>query len=143
MGTGNVCVPEEAMRMKRLAGWAIIATICLAGGAVAHADAHVVSPEQLSAALSASAGQRATDLATLDAFLSSPAAESAAHRAGVDLDGARAGVTSLTDAEIHDLAQRAERLPHDPVAGLDADVNQLLVVFLVVAIVILVLQAIN
>jgi hypothetical protein len=129
--------------MKRLAGWAIIATICLAGGAVAHADAHVVSPEQLSAALSTSAEQRATDLATLDAFLGTPAAVSAAQQVGVSLDGARTGVTSLSDAEIHDLAQRADLLSHDPVAGLDADVNQLLVVFLVVAIVILVLQAIN
>jgi hypothetical protein len=53
------------------------------------------------------------------------------------------GLAALSDTELRDLAARAQALEQDPVAGLSSDVNQLLIIFLIVAIVILVLQAVD
>ena len=129
--------------MKRLAGWAIITTVWLAGASAANATTHVVGPEQLGAALADQAGQRATDMAALDALLASPAAERAAEQTGLDVAAARDGLSSLTNAELRDLASRAARLERDPAAGLSGDVEQLLIIFLIIAIVILILQAVD
>jgi hypothetical protein len=52
-------------------------------------------------------------------------------------------LATLSDAELRDLAVRARALEQDPAAGLSSDVNQLLIIFLIVAIVILVLQAVD
>jgi hypothetical protein len=75
--------------------------------------------------------------------LSAPEAAAAAAAAGTSVAELRGALSTLSDGELRDLAARASALSSDPVAGLDPDVKQLLVIFLIVAIVILVFQAVD
>ncbi|HEX6737452.1 MAG TPA: hypothetical protein VF310_04165 [Vicinamibacteria bacterium] len=111
--------------------------------APARAQQHVVSPEAAQARVAEAAAQRARQLAAVDAVLASPEAVAAAASLGQDAQRLRAAVPALSDQELRDLAARAEALQGDPVAGLDNDIRQLLIIFLIVAIVILVLQAVD
>jgi hypothetical protein len=113
----------------------------LAGQAMA--DDHVVSSAAAQQRLQEASAARERDLATLDQALASPEAARAAASVGADTQALRAALPTLSDAEIADLAQRAAALDTDPVAGLDQDIRTLLIIFLIVAIVILVLQAVD
>jgi hypothetical protein len=113
----------------------------VAGQAVA--DDHVVSSAAAQQRLQEATAERERGLATLDHALASPEAARAAATVGADTTALRAALPTLSDAEIADLAQRAAALDQNPVAGLDQDVRTLLIIFLIVAIVILVLQAVD
>lgn len=121
---------------------ALAAGLLVAGGG-ASAQEHLVSPAAADARLTEAAAQRHQDEATLATLLARPAAAQAAASVGADLETVRAAVPTLSDSELRDLARRAEALRSNPAAGLDHDVEQLLVVFLIVAIVILVIQAVD
>jgi hypothetical protein len=109
----------------------------------AFSEEHLLAPVAAQARLREAAAARARDLAVVDQVLATPEAAAAAARLGADMGRLRAAVPSLSDAEVRDLASRAAALRTDPVAGLDSDIRQLLVIFLIVAIVILVLQAVD
>lgn len=130
------------MRTNRLAAFALAAATVLAIASTAGAAQHVTSPEAARAALVEATSQRDASLAALDGMLSSPAATRVAAR-GFDVASARKALATLSDAEIRDLAARTRVFDANPVGGLSKDANDLLVIFLVVAIVILVLQAID
>ena len=115
----------------------------LLGAGQAAAQDHLASREVVQTRLRDATAHRQRDLAVLDRVLSTPVAGSAARALGTDLDSVRSAAASLTDSELRDLAARAAALEADPVAGLDPDVKQLLVIFLIVAIVILVLRAVD
>jgi hypothetical protein len=119
-----------------------MAVIALVAGQ-ALAEDHLVSREAARDRVLDAASQRAHSLATLDAALSTPRAAEAAAAVGADTAQLRAALPTLTDAEIADLATRAQALQSDPVAGLDDDIKTLLIIFLIVAIVILVFKAID
>ncbi len=104
---------------------------------------HLVTDQARAERLDAAAAQRQDDLATLHAVLVSPAASRTVARLGVSPERVQAGVATLSDAELRDLAARAQSLQGDPAAAIDADIKDLLVIFLIVAIVILVLQAVD
>jgi hypothetical protein len=104
------------------------------------ADDHLVSPEAARAALARAADDRDRDLATIGRALSTPAADRAAERVGVDLDRLRAGLPALTDDEARDLAARTEALDVDPAAGLLGTVVDLLVIVVLVLLVLLLLD---
>jgi hypothetical protein len=104
---------------------------------------HLVVPAEIEARLAAAAQARHADLASVERFLQSPAAQRAARSLGQDPRDVSRSLQVLSDEELRDLAARAEALGQDPVAGLSSDVNQLLIIFLIVAIVILVLQAVD
>jgi len=127
-------------RMTLLAAGAAIAAAT--AGPAAAAD-HLVSADDVHAQLVGAAAQRRQDVASVEGTLESPLARDAAASMGVDLGRLRAAVPALSDAELRGLAVRAAALQSDPVAGLDADIKQLLTIFLIVAIVILVLQAVD
>src|SRR5687768_12852301 len=93
-------------------------------------QAHMVTPEDVQARFAQAAGERAANVRTLEALLSSQAATEAAAHLHADLGRIRAGVPSLTDAELRDLAARAESLRADPVAGN----NPILIVLAVVGV---------
>jgi hypothetical protein len=124
-----------------------VALLSLAGGLLcagrAMAEDHLASPEAVRSRLDAAVAEREQGLATLDRFLSSPRAASAARILRADVGKVKASLAGLSDAEVQDLAARAETLTSDPVAGLDPDIRELLVIFLIVAIVILVLKAVD
>ena len=124
---------------------AILAVVLLAAAGVpaVRSAEHVVSPRAIDGILADAARQRQTDLATVTRTLSSPAARSV-ERLGLDVAAARRALAGLTDAELADLAARARALDVDPAAGrLRQDTEDLLVIFLIVAIVILVLKAVD
>ena len=84
------------------------------------AQDHLVTSEDLQARFAAVAAERAENLRTVEAALSSPAAAEAAALVHADLGRVRAGVSSLTDEELRDVAARAKLLTVDPVAGANA-----------------------
>ena len=84
------------------------------------AQDHLVTSEDLQARFAAVAAERAENLRTVEAALSSPAAAEAAALVHADLGRVRAGVSSLTNEELRDVAARAKLLTVDPVAGANA-----------------------
>lgn len=108
----------------------------------AAAEDHVVSRDALLSRLEAAESVRQRNLGTVDRFLSGPEAASAAASVRADLSRLRSGLAALDDTELAELAARVDAL-QDPVAGLDDDIRTLLIIFLIVAIVILVLQAVD
>jgi hypothetical protein len=104
---------------------------------------HLVSVQAAQERLVQVESVRQQDRVVIDRALSSPQAAAAAIVVGADLAGVREAVAMLSDAELRELANRAAALQADPVAGLDADIKMLLTIFLIVAIVILVLQAVD
>ncbi len=92
--------------------------------------------------LAAAAADREQERAALGRLLASPAARSAAATLGANADRLQAGFAALGDDEVRELATRAAALGLDPAAGEDWDTNDVLTVFLVVAIVVLVLGAV-
>lgn len=104
---------------------------------------HLVTDQARAERLEAAATQRQAELGTLHEILARPEARQAAARLGISLARVQSGVATLSDAELHDLALRAQALQTEPAGALDHDIKDLLVIFLVVAIVILVLQAVD
>ena len=127
--------------MRRMLAICMTLTSVAPGAAIG--DDHVVSPLAVEARLAEAAEARATDLAAVDRALSTPEASSVATAAGVHVTDLKAAAASLTDTELRDLAARARALDTDPAAGLSREVDLLLVVFLVLALVILLAQAID
>ena len=110
----------------------------------AQAGEHLVTSETARARLAEAEAARHGDLAVVDRALSSPEAASAARTVGADLDAVRRAAPLLSDAELRDLATRAAALQADPAAGVsDHDLRWALYIFLIVAIVILVIQAVD
>jgi hypothetical protein len=125
---------------------AVLAAAVLVTSAVSgpiQAQQHVVPPEAAQARLAEAAAERARQVAAVNSVLATPEASAAVTALGQDMGRLRAAVPALSDSELRDLAVRAEALQTDPVAGLDSDIRQLLIIFLIVAIVILVLQAVD
>ena len=120
----------------------VAATTALSASPVRAAE-HVTSSGAVRAALAGAADERARDLASVDRVLASSEAARLASRVGVDVAGLRGALPALGDSELRDLAVRAETLQSDPAAGLTHDVEQLLIIFLLVALVILVLKAVD
>jgi hypothetical protein len=113
----------------------------LAGNAFA--QDHLLSRDAARDRLIAATQDRRQALDTVDRALATPDAARAASSVGVDIAAVRAAVPALSDAELADISARAAALESDPVAGLDHDIKLLLEIFLIVAIVILVLRAID
>jgi hypothetical protein len=127
--------------IRKLAIVALAALPLLAAGPALAQD-HVVNSQDMAARLSAAQASRQHDLAAVDRFLVSPEAQAAAASVRADARRLRDGLGALSDQDLAQLAARADALA-DPVAGLDQDIRTLLVIFLIVAIVILVLQAVD
>jgi hypothetical protein len=121
---------------------ALFAAILIVPAMAAAAD-HVVPRDAAHERLQAKAAQRDGDVRVLQDLLSTPDAKAIASRAGVDPQTARAAVAQLGDQELQELATRARALQADPAAGLERDIYDLLVIFLIVAIVIVVIQAVH
>jgi hypothetical protein len=127
---------------KSVAAAAIV--LALVAADRAQAEEHLVTTETARARIVAAEAARQGDLAVVGRALSSPEAESAARAVGADLDAVRQSASLLSDAELRDLAGRAAALQADPAAGVsDNDLRWALYIFLIVAIVILVIKAVD
>ena len=121
---------------------ALAAVAALLAGNVFAQD-HLLSRDAARDRLAVATQDRRQALDTVDRALATPDAARAASSVGVDIAAVRAAVPALSDAELADISARAAALESDPVAGLDHDIKLLLEIFLIVAIVILVLRAID
>ena len=127
---------------KSVGALALIAALW--GGERALAQDHLVTPQGARERLVEAEALRQSDLATVGRALSSPEAAAAAKAVGADLDAVRRSAPLLSDAELRDLAARAAALQADPTAGVsDNDLRWALYIFLIVAIVILVIKAVD
>ena len=130
--------------MRKTLAAAVVAMVALVAADCAFAQEHLVTTTDAQARLGEAEAGRQHDLALLDGVLSTPEASAAAKAVGADLDGLRRAAPTLSDSELRDLAARASALQADPVAGVsDHDLRWLLYVFLLVAIVILVIKAVD
>ncbi len=102
---------------------------------------HLAETSLVKDRLEAAARDQREDRATLERALASPEAGRLARRMGTDASRVRLGLAALNEAELHALAVRVRQLQSEPLAGFTHDVNELLIIFLIVAIVILVLKA--
>ena len=109
-------------------------------GVPAGASEHLATPDAVKARIQGAQAARQEDIASLDTFLSSEAGGRAAARAGQDPSRLREAIASLSDQELHDLALRTARLKTDPAAGLTHDVEELLIIFLIVALVVIIIK---
>jgi hypothetical protein len=109
----------------------------------AQAAPHVVSATEVQQALLQAQAQRQADEAAVTAALQTPEAREIAGRMGVNPDRVTAGIATLSDEELRDLAQRSAALTTDPVAGSLTDRNTLLTILIAVAIVYLVIQIVD
>jgi hypothetical protein len=119
-----------------------VALLALSAGFAA-ADDHLVTSEAVQSRLTEAAAQRAQDLAAVDTALASPLAQEAASTVGADLGRLRAGVPTLSDSELRDLATRASVLQSDPVAGMDRQMRLLVMIGLILVIIILLLAILD
>ena len=127
---------------KSVAVLAVLLALLAAGSALA--GDHLVTTAAAQARMAEAEAARQQDLAVIEGVLSTPEAAAAAKAVGADLEGLRSGVPTLSDAELRDLAVRSAALQGDPVAGVtDNDLRWLLYIFLIVAIVILVIKAVD
>jgi hypothetical protein len=83
----------------------------------ASGEEHLVTTAEMQARLASAAAERAANQATVDRLLSVPVASKIASLLGSDIQTVRQAATTLTDAQLRDLAARAESLTIDPVAG--------------------------
>jgi len=127
---------------KSLAVLAVLVAV-LAAGAVSAAD-HLVTAQAAQARLSEAEAARQHDLAVIGGALATPEAAAAARAVGANLEDLRGATAALSDADLRDLARRSAALQADPVAGVsDNDIRWMLYIFLIVAIVILVIKAVD
>ena len=125
---------------KSLAVLAAAAAIVSLSAGYSAAGDHIVSPDAVQSRLSETAAQRAQNLATVQDVLATPLAREAAASVGADLDRVRAGVGTLSNAELSDLAARASVLQGDPVAGaMDRNMRLLVMIGLILVIIVLLL----
>jgi hypothetical protein len=130
--------------MRKSLAAAAVALVALVSADRVMAQEHVVTPEAAQARLAEAEAGRQHDLAVVGGALSTPEAAAAARAVGADLDEVRSAASLLSDSELRDLAARAAELQGDPVAGVsNSDLRWALYVFLIVAIVILVLKAVD
>jgi len=117
---------------------ALAALVVFAVPAV-RAEEHLVSPQAAQQQLLDATAARAQNLAVVDAFVASPEGSAAMATLGVDAARVRGSLSTLTDAELQDVAARAAALQGDPVAGAPFNRNQILWIALIaVAVIVLI-----
>jgi hypothetical protein len=106
------------------------------------AQSHIVSQEELQAALVAAAQSREKNSQTIHAFLATPGAERALRTARVDVKLVRSAVSSLSDGELARLAASADKAQADFAAGRISD-RDLLWILVGIAALVLIIVAVR
>jgi hypothetical protein len=106
------------------------------------AQVHVVSPADLQRQLLSDSHARRKNLETVRQFLSSDRAEAALRSAHINAVQVKTAVSSLSDAELANLAARARRTQADFAAGNMSD-RDLLIILVAIAALILIIVAVR
>lgn len=120
----------------------VIATSFIALGApqIASAQEHVVSPKELQKDVAAQSRERQENEARLERILATPEAREAMRTAGVDYKTVQKGVRTLSDAEMAQLAARAEKGQSDFAAGM-ITLREWIIILVAVIVVVIVVAA--
>lgn len=120
----------------------VIATsfIALSAPQVASAQEHVVSPKELQKDVAAQSRERQENEARLERILAKPEAREAMRTAGVDYKTVQKGVRTLSDAELAQLAARAEKGQSDFAAGM-ITLREWIIILVAVIVVVIVVAA--
>jgi hypothetical protein len=117
---------------------ALVTLVVLAAPAV-RAEDHLVSPQAAQQQLLDAAGTRERNLSTVEAFVASPETSAALATVGLDAARVRGALSTMTDAELQEVAARAAALQADPVAGAPFSSRQILwIVAIVVAVIVVI-----
>lgn len=118
---------------------AALAALAVFAVPAVRAEEHLVSPQAAQQQLLDATAARAQNLAAVDAFVASPEGSAAMATLGVDAARVRGSLSTLTDAELQEVASRAAALQGDPVAGVPFSRNQILWIALIaVAVIVLI-----
>jgi hypothetical protein len=108
----------------------------------AHAQDHVVLPSDLQKDVSAVSATRQKNLAQVDDFLSSSAAQQAMKSAHINPDQVKNAIPQMSDDELAQLSARSEKAQKDFAAGRISD-RDLLIILVGVAVLILIIVAVH
>ncbi len=103
------------------------------------AQTHVVSPSELQHASVAATRSRAHNIEILNNFFSSPLAQKALRDHHVSIEQVKTATLQLDDAELAQLAAKADKAQHDFAAGALSDHLLVLMVLAIAAILIIIL----
>ena len=106
------------------------------------AQTHVVSPADLQKELISATQRRELNVEKVRQFLSSEMAQKALKAAHMNPEQVKTGVASLSDAELAQLASRAEKAQADFVAGTLSN-RDLLIIILAIAALVLIIVAVR
>jgi hypothetical protein len=133
----------DLKQMVRVAVACALATLfAVPQNLMAEASAHLVSPAELQHAAAAASRERQRNVETVTAFLSTPRAEKAIKSAHMDLQKVKQAVSQLSDAELSQLANRAQKAQADFSAG-DLSDRDLILIILGVAVLVLIIVAVR
>jgi hypothetical protein len=108
----------------------------------AQAPEHVVSSGEMQKAAADAAQTRQQSVDTLNRFFSSEKAEQALRASKIDPQQVKAGIASLSDQELAQLSQRADKAQREFAAGSMSD-HDLLLILIAVAVIILIIIAVH
>ncbi|HET7205825.1 MAG TPA: PA2779 family protein [Terriglobales bacterium] len=105
------------------------------------AQTHVVSSSDLQHTVTATTQTRAQNIARLNEFFSTAAAQKALRDAKFDATQVKNGIGTLDDAELANLAARAQKAQKDFAAGAITDHLLVLIVIAIAVVIIIILAA--
>lgn len=106
------------------------------------ADTHVVSPSDLQKQMADTTRDRQHNLTSVRDFLSTSTAEKAMKSASIDPKKVQGAVSSLSDDELANLAQRADKAQADFAAGTLSN-RDLIWIILAIAVLVLIIVAVR
>lgn len=135
---------SERFRTARFAtASALVAVFAAPSAVLAETGAdHLVSPSALNQAAVNASAQRAQNLASLEAFFGSERARQAMESAHMNPAQVTKGVASLSDTELAQLAQRANKAQADFAGGYIGD-HDLLLILIAIAALVLIIVAVH
>jgi len=116
--------------------------VFLAFPQVARAQDHVVPPSDLQKDVSAVSATRQKNLAQVEDFLSSSAAQQAMKSAHINPEQVKNAIPQMSDNELAQLSARSEKAQKDFAAGRISD-RDLLIILVGVAVLILIIVAVH
>lgn len=132
--------PKQYVRV--LTAFVLVTIFSIPQNLFAQAAEHLVSPSEMQNAVVDASRARQHNLDTLKDFFSSERAQRALKAAHTDPEQVKKAVASLSDAELAQLASRAQRAQADFAAGHLSD-RDLIIILIVIAGLILLIVAIH
>ena len=130
------------MRQARPFFTMVLTVLITASSAVA-ADQHVVSPQQLAAAVGGHVAQQDADRTAIHDALARPDVRDAARSLGIDVDRASAAVETLSGPDLSKAADAARQVNQQMVGGASTVVISTTTIIIILLLVILLVVAIK